>query len=165
MIFDSHAHYDDKQFDLDRNELLSSMKKNGIEKIVNIGANIESSKKCLELSERYSNVYAAVGVHPSEIECLNEEGMKWLKEATTHEKVVAIGEIGLDYYWEKDPVVRQQQKEWFLRQLQLARETNLPVVIHSRDSAEDTMKIMKEKAVGIPGVIHCYAYSTERALE
>ena len=165
MIFDSHAHYDDKQFEPDRVELLSSMGEHNITKIVNVGASIEGSKRTLELAEEYDFIYAAIGVHPSDIECLDEAGMQWLKQAANHKKVVAIGEIGLDYYWDKEPEVQEQQKVWFSRQLHLARELQLPVIIHSRDAAADTLEIMKRDAVGIPGVIHCFSYSKEMALE
>lgn len=165
MIFDSHAHYDDKQFGEDRDELLSSMEQNRVTKIVNVGSSIESSKRAIALAERYDFVYAAIGVHPSDISCLNEEGMEWLRETAKHEKVVAIGEIGLDYYWDKEAEIQQQQKVWFRRQLELAREVRLPVIIHSRDAAADTLEIMKEWALGIPGVIHCFSYSKELALE
>ena len=165
MIFDSHAHYDDKQFEEDRHELLSSMGEKNVGKIVNVGASIVGSKRTLELAEKYDFVYAAIGVHPSDIECLDEVGMQWLRQAAEHPKVAAIGEIGLDYYWEKESEVREQQKEWFRRQLQLAREVNLPVIIHSRDAAADTMEIMKKDAQGISGVIHCFSYSKEIARE
>ena len=165
MIFDSHAHYDDKQFGEDRDELLSSMEQNRITKIVNVGSSIESSKRAIALAERYDFVYAAIGVHPSDISCLNEERMAWLRKTAKREKVVAIGEIGLDYYWDKEPEIQEQQKVWFRRQLELAREVQLPVIIHSRDAAADTLEIMKERALGIPGVIHCFSYSKELALE
>ena len=165
MIFDSHAHYDDKQFGEDRDELLSSMEQNRITKIVNVGSSIESSKRAIALAEQYDIVYAAIGVHPSDISCLNEEGMTWIREMAKHEKVVAIGEIGLDYYWDKEPEIQAQQKVWFRRQLDMAREVQLPVIIHSRDAAADTLEIMKERAPGIPGVIHCFSYSKELALE
>lgn len=165
MIFDSHAHYDDKQFGEDRDELLSSMAQNGITKIVNVGASIESSKRAVALAKQYEFVYAAVGVHPSDISCLSEDGISWLKKAAAHEKVAAIGEIGLDYYWDKEPEIQEQQKVWFRRQLALAREVQLPVIIHSRDAAADTLEIMKESGAGIPGVIHCFSYSKELALE
>lgn len=165
MIFDSHAHYDDKQFAEDRNELLSSMREKNIGKIVNVGANIEGSKRSLELAEAYDFVYAAIGVHPSDIECLDEAGIQWLCEKAENPKVVAIGEIGLDYYWDKEPEVQEQQKVWFRRQLQLARQLQLPVIIHSRDAAADTMEIMKKDAQGISGVIHCFSYSKEIARE
>lgn len=166
MIFESHAHYDDRQFDEDRDELLSSMKAHGIERIINIGCSIDSCRRTLELTEQYDFIYGALGVHPSDIGCLNEASFAWMSEQLDQTKVVAVGEIGLDYYWEKDPAVREQQKEWFRRQLSLAREHSLPVVIHSREAAEDTFEIMKEaSAMGIPGVIHCFSYSREIALE
>ncbi len=165
MIFDSHAHYEDKQFGEDRDELLSSMRQKGITKIVEVGSSIESSKRAIALTERYDFIYAAIGVHPSDISCLNEEGLARLREMARHEKVVAIGEIGLDYYWDKEPEVQERQKAWFRRQLKLAREAGLPVIIHSRDAAEDTLTIMKEEAAGLPGVIHCFSYSKELALE
>ena len=165
MIFDSHAHYEDKQFGEDREELLSSMGQKGITKIVEVGSSIESSKHAIALAERYDFIYAAIGVHPSDISCLNEEGLARLREMARHEKVVAIGEIGLDYYWDKEPEVQERQKIWFRRQLKLAREAGLPVIIHSRDAAEDTLTIMKEEAAGLPGVIHCFSYSKELALE
>lgn len=163
MIFESHAHYEDARFDEDRDELLSSMRDNNIEYVINVGSSIENSRKSIELAEKYEHVYAAIGVHPSDIECLNEESFKWLREQTSNHKVAAVGEIGLDYYWDKEKYVQQRQREWFIRQLDLARETELPVIIHSRDAAEDTLNIMKEKANGIPGVIHCYSYSKEMA--
>jgi TatD DNase family protein len=165
MIFDTHAHYDDKQFDGDRIELLSSMRENNIGRIVDIGSSLESSKRAVELAETQDDIYAAIGVHPSDISCLDEEGMKWLRQQAVHPKVVAIGEIGLDYYWDKDQKVQQAQKEWFCRQLELANEVGLPVVIHSREAAADTMEIMKSQGKGIPGVIHCYSYSPEMAME
>ena len=165
MIFDSHAHYDDKQFDGDRDELLSSMGENNIKRIVNVGADLSSSKRAVALAKQYDFVYAAIGVHPSDIGSLDEVGVQWLRETAEYEKVVAIGEIGLDYYWDKEPKVQEQQRFWFRRQLELAREVNLPVIIHSREAAADTMEIMKNHAQGIPGVIHCFSYSKEQALE
>lgn len=165
MIFDSHAHYDDKQFEEDRVELLSSMGENNVTKIVNVGADMESSKRTIQLAEKYDFIYGAIGVHPSDISCLNEENIEWLQQAAAHKKVVAIGEIGLDYYWDKEPEVQEQQKIWFRRQLDLAREVQLPVIIHSRDAAADTLEIMKSHAQGISGVIHCFSYSKELAKE
>lgn len=163
MIFDSHAHYDDKQFGKDRNELLSSMGDHGIEKIVNVGASLEGNRRTLELLEQYDFLYGAVGIHPSDIRDLTEESFAWLKEQVRRPKVVAVGEIGLDYYWDKEIAVQKQQKYWFCRQLQLAREEGLPVIIHSREAAEDTLEIMKREAAGMSGVIHCYSYSRELA--
>lgn len=166
MIFETHAHYDDDRFEEDRDELLCGMKDAGIYPIINVGASIDSTRTTLKLAEKYDFVYAAAGVHPSEISDLNEETFEWLKEQTNLSKVVAIGEIGLDYYWDKELTVQAEQRYWFGRQLELAREKNLPVIIHSRDAAADTMQVMKEHhAEEIPGVIHCYSYSKEMALE
>ena len=166
MIFETHAHYDDEKYKADREELLTSMPAKGIDYIINVGANIEGSKKSIELAEQYEYIYAAIGVHPSDIECLNEESFAWLRSKSTWKKTVAIGEIGLDYYWEKEPEVQVAQQKWFSRQMNLARETELPVIIHSRDAAKDTMQLMKEiHAEEINGVIHCYSYSKEMAWE
>lgn len=166
MIFESHAHYDDKQFDPDREELLSSMEEHGIERVINVGSDFASCKRTLELTEQYAFVYGALGIHPSDIADLNEETYEWLRENARLPKVVAIGEIGLDYYWEKDAEVQSRQRYWFCRQMELARELSLPVIIHSRDAAEDTMSLMKGiHAEQIPGVIHCFSYSPELAQE
>ena len=166
MIFETHAHYDDGKFDKDRDALLASLPSKGIERVINVGASIESTKTTLALAEKYDYVYAAVGVHPSDIDGLNEETFQWLKAQTGNPKTVAVGEIGLDYYWEKDSAVRRLQQEWFMRQMELAGTCQLPVIIHSRDAAEDTMKIMRESNVGgISGVVHCYSYSKELARE
>ena len=163
MIFDTHAHYDDEQFNEDRNELLSSMKEQGVGTIVNVSAAYDSCEKVVALAEQYPFIYAAVGIHPDEVGSLNEETFAKMKELFRYEKVVAVGEIGLDYYWDNEP--RDIQKKWFIRQLELARELDLPVLIHSREAAEDTMNIVKEHASDLSGVIHCYSYSKEMARE
>lgn len=167
MIFETHSHYDDEAFAEDRAKLLAALPSAGIGRIINVGASIESTKTTLKLAEDYSHVYAAVGVHPSEVSDLNEESFAWLRAQTAHPKVVAVGEIGLDYYWDKEETVQRCQREWFRRQLALARESGLPVIIHSRDAAEDTMAILKETSEGkeAVGVIHCYSYSPEMAAE
>lgn len=164
MIFDSHAHYDDEAFDEDREKLLDSMKENGINKIVNVGASLKTSKASIELSEKYDFIYASVGVHPSETEELNEDNFSLIREYSKKDKIVAIGEIGLDYHY--DTPSRDVQIKWFYKQLDLAVETNLPVIIHSRDAAKDTMDILKEYQGRLSGgVIHCYSYSPEMAKE
>lgn len=163
MIFDSHAHYDSHQFDEDRHELLLSMPENGIGTIVNSAADWDSLTEVVELAQKYPHVYAAVGLHPDEVGDLNVDRFTFLKEQCQKDKVVAVGEIGLDYYW--DNASHDVQKKWFIRQLELAREFDLPVIIHSRDAAEDTLKIMKEHAQGLRGVIHCFSYSKELARE
>lgn len=166
MIFETHAHYDDRRFDDDREELLQKMEESGIGRIINSGASVDSTKKTVELAEKYPNVYAAVGVHPTDAEELDEAFLEWMKEKAALEKTVAIGEIGLDYYWEKEPEVQANQRYWFKRQLELAKEVDLPVIVHSRDAAVDTMQILKDvKEWNLKGVIHCYSYSKEMALE
>ena len=166
MIFETHAHYDDERFAEDRDTLLASMPERGIGRIINVGSTLVSTKETLAIAQNYPYVYAAVGVHPSEIGDLNEEMFAWLKEQTRQEKTVAVGEIGLDYYWDKEPEVQKAQRYWFKRKMELAREETLPVIIHSRDAAEDMMRLMQEiHAEEIPGVIHCYSYSKEMALE
>lgn len=164
MIFETHAHYDDEAFDEDRDILLTSMYENGIEYIVNVGANLKSTEESVQLAQKYPFIYAAAGVHPSETGELDEAGFAWLKGQCLLEKVVAVGEIGLDYYW--DEPAREVQKIWFERQLDLAREIKKPVIIHSRDAAKDTFDIMVAKNVAeIGGVVHCYSYSAEMAID
>ena len=163
MIFETHAHYDDEQFDLDRDQLLGSMQKGGVGTIVNVGASLASSRASVSLAERYPFIYAAVGVHPDHAGEMDEDGLRELRSLCGGDKVVAVGEIGLDYYWDEAP--RDVQKEWFVRQLELAREMSLPVIIHSRDAAADTLEIMQSHARGLMGVIHCFSYSKELARE
>jgi TatD DNase family protein len=164
MIFESHAHYNDEAFDNDRDEILSNMRSNGIEYILNIGADIDSTRKSIELSQKYPYVFAAVGVHPDEVGELNEEKLEWLKEQCTLDKVAAVGEIGLDYYWNKSE--SDIQKMWFEKQMEIARDAKLPVVIHSRDAAKDTLDLMKARnAEEIGGVIHCFSYGKDMARE
>ena len=164
MIFESHAHYDDEAFDEDREQLLSSMQEHGIEYIVNVGASLKSTETTVALTRQYPFIYGSAGVHPSETTELNEENFKWLTAQCAEPKVVAVGEIGLDYYWEEPD--HEIQKKWFIRQLELARSCHKPVIIHSRDAAKDTYDIMTaQKAQEIGGVIHCYSYSAEMALD
>lgn len=162
MIIDTHAHYDDKAFEEDREQLLESMVGEGIGRIVNIGSSLNACKRTIQLMEQYDFVYGALGIHPTDSGELTESDIEWIKDNCALEKCVALGEIGLDYYWDEPD--RAIQKKWFVRQLELAREVKLPVVIHSRDAAQDTVEIMKaEKAQDIGGVVHCYSYSRELA--
>ena len=163
MIFDTHTHYDAEQFDKDRVELLSSMREHNVGFILNVGATLDGCKSSVKFARKYSFMYAAVGVHPDEVGALNDETFAWMEELLLDEKTVAVGEIGLDYYWDNEP--REVQKEWFIRQLALARKHDLPVCIHSRDAAEDTLNVMREYAKGLQGVIHCFSYSPEIAKE
>ena len=164
MIFDTHAHYDDDAFDEDRDALLSGMREQNVEYIVNIGASMASSERSLKLAEKYPFMYAAVGVHPDEVGELDEEKFAQLKAWSGHEKVKAIGEIGLDYYWDKEK--HDLQKHWFMRQMELAHEVNLPMIVHSREAAKDTLDmVIAAKPMELSGVIHCYSYSVEQARE
>ena len=164
MIFDTHAHYDDEAFDEDRDEVLTSLRKRGVGTVVNVGASMEGSRRSVSLSEEYEFVYSAVGIHPDEVGELREEDMEWMREQLQKPKVVAVGEIGLDYYWDKEG--HDLQKKWFLRQLELAKELKKPVIIHSREAAADTMELLKANYHGeMPMVMHCYSYSMEMARE
>ena len=167
MFFDSHAHYDDTRFDEDRHELLSAMAKNKVDYIVNAAADITSSNEGIRLSEEYPFIYTAVGVHPHSVEKLDafNEGsttIEFLKELANHPKVVAIGEIGLDYYYEHSP--REIQKIWFKRQMELAKKVDLPIIVHSRDASQETFEMIRESGLS-KGVIHCFSGSPEMALE
>lgn len=164
MIFETHAHYDDKAFDDDRDKLIQSMKDNGIEYIVNVGSSLDTSKQTIELVKKYDFMYGAVGVHPSETAELNEDNFRQIREMLQEEKIIALGEIGLDYYWDEPD--RDIQKTWFERQIYLAKEENKPIIYHSRDAAKDTLEIIKStKAADVGGVIHCFSYGVEMARE
>ncbi len=164
MIFDSHAHYDDSKFDGDREQLLPSLAEHGIGPVINVGSSLEGCQKTAALTEQYDFVYGALGIHPSDISDLTEESYQWILQKSQLPKIVAIGEIGLDYYWEKDEASQQRQRYWFCRQMELARDTGLPVIIHSREAAKDTLKLMQGiHSEQIPGVIHCFSYSLEMA--
>ena len=162
MIYETHTHFDDKAFDGDREEAIKRTFDAGIGKIVNIGSSMKSSKTSLMLAQDHPDIYAAIGVHPEETKDLTEDDMAILEVYAKDENVVAIGEIGLDYYW--DEPERDIQKRWFIRQIELAEKTHLPIVIHSRDAAEDTLNIVKEtKAETVGGIVHCFSYGTQIA--
>lgn len=166
-IFETHSHYDDGVFDEDRDNLLASMLgENGtIDSIINIGATLKGCQASLDMADKYDNIYAAIGVHPEEIEALNDEKLGWLYErAQVNQKVVAIGEIGLDYHYPEPE--KEIQQYWFRRQLAMAVELGKPLVIHSREACADTIECMKrENAYKTGGVIHCFSYTKETAKE
>lgn len=163
-IFDTHAHYDDEAFMEVQHDLLNKMHSEGVEGIVNIGCSMETSRKMVDFIKQYNFLYGTVGVHPDAIDHLSRGDMKELAELSRHERIVAIGEIGLDYHYEG--INKELQKQWFIEQLGVAREEGLPVVIHSRDAARDTLELMKaERAEDIGGVIHCFSYGVEMARE
>ncbi|MCD7751808.1 MAG: TatD family hydrolase [Lachnospiraceae bacterium] len=162
MIFDTHAHYDDEAFDEDRDSLLQSLTENGILRTVNVSSSVSSNETTLQIAEQWPFVYAAFGVHPSNTAELTEENFGRIEELVDHPKCVAVGEIGLDYHY--DEPSRDLQKKWFAAQIQLAKEKGKPVIIHSRDAAQDTCDLMKaEQAKDCGGVVHCFSYSKEMA--
>ena len=160
MLIDSHAHLDDDRFDKDRDELIKSLESNGISRVINPGADLPSSIKSVKLSEEYENIYAAVGVHPHSADEMDEGTIEVLRAFGNREKVVAIGEIGLDYHYDNSP--RDIQRKWFQRQIKLAKELNLPIIVHSREADQETFDIIKSQSDGnLTGVIHCYSGSVE----
>lgn len=164
MIFETHAHYSDERFDEDRDELLLSLPENGIVRVIEVMAGMEDLEPVKNLAKRYPFVYAAAGVHPENIRDLTMADMDRIREFAGEERCVAIGEIGLDYYWDKDNP--EQQRYWFEYQVRLAKETGLPVIVHSRDAAQDTVDAAKD--IGLSeagGVMHCFSYSKEIARE
>ena len=164
MIFDTHAHYDDEAFAEDRESLFDQMKEAGIEFVVNIGANMASSRETQAMCEKYPFMYGSVGVHPSDSQEINDTTLKELKELAMKDKIVAIGEIGLDYYWPEP--AHEIQKPALEAQIALAKEVNLPIVVHSRDAAKDTQDMLSAlKAGECGGVIHCFSYGKEMARE
>ena len=167
MIFDTHAHYDDEAFDEDREALLASLKEAGIGAVTNVGASLESCRTSLKLAEAYPWMYGALGVHPSESKDVKEGDMEWLAGLLRHEKIRAVGEIGLDYYWHKEKEEHLLQQKIFRWQMDIAREKKLPFMIHSRDAAEDTLNIVREymRDGMYGGIIHCFSYSKEIARE
>ena len=164
MIFDTHSHYNDKQFDADRAVVLESLKDAGVTQVVNVSASWKDLMDTLELISKVPFMYGAAGIHPDHVGELNEERMEQLREYCHRDKIVAVGEIGLDYHWNVEP--KEVQQEWFIRQLHLATEEKLPVIIHSRDASQDTFDIMKKEHAGTTGgVIHCFFGSAEMAKE
>ncbi|GAB7387230.1 TatD family hydrolase [Bacillaceae bacterium] len=162
MLIDTHAHLNDPRFDADREAVIARARENGVVRIVNIGYNRETIPTCLELAERYDFIYAVVGWHPHDAKDMTEEDLAWLEELSRHEKVVALGEMGLDYHWDHSP--RDVQQEVFRRQIRLARKAGLPIVIHGREAHEDIVKILREeKAEEVGGVMHCFSGSWEMA--
>ena len=165
MLFDSHAHLNDARFDEDREALIQKLQEEHVDLVLNPGADIETSISSVELANKYDFIYAAVGVHPHDVKDLDDTAIDTLRKlATENEKVVAIGEIGLDYYYDNSP--REVQKEWFKKQIELANELKLPIIIHDRDAHQDTFEIIKNtKSPEIGCVLHCYSGNVELAKE
>ncbi len=160
MYFDTHTHLDDEKFDPDRELVIENLKKEGVSLAVNVGADLTSSKNSIALAEQYDFIYAAVGVHPNEVGEMQDEDLETLADMAKHEKVVAIGEIGLDYHY--DEPGRDVQKLWFEKQLRLAQALNMPFIVHDRDAHQDTLELLK-KVGYYNGVMHCFSGSCEMA--
>ena len=164
-LIDSHAHLDGEKFADDRAAVVERAMASGVVKIITMGDSLESSARSVALTEEFESVYAAVGIHPEEAQPMTAATDDQLAAWAAQEKVVAIGEIGLDYYWEKDEEKRALQRAIFVRQLDLARQLRLPICIHDREAHGDMMKILKTEGRGLRGVLHCYSGSWEMAAE
>lgn len=159
-MIDSHAHYDDAAFDNDRNALLSSMNENGVSLIINVGDNVESSKRSIELAEKYDFIYACVGIHPEHADKVSDKDFDEILKLSEHEKVVAIGEIGLDYHYEG--YSKDAQNELFRRQIKIAHKADLPVVVHERDACADVLDVLRTEDISkTGGLLHCFSGSLE----
>lgn len=164
MLIDSHAHLDDKRFNRDRDMIIKKLQENGIELVINIGADLKTSIASVSLAEKYENIYAVVGVHPHSAKEVDKSTIEILKSFASRKKVVAIGEIGLDFHYDNSP--RDVQRKWFKEQIKLAKEVDLPIVVHSREADQETFDILKEAQDGsLRGVLHCYSGSVELAEE
>ena len=167
-LFDSHSHYNDEKFDIDRQEVIKETLASGVSNFIVAGYNIESSKKAIELSEKYKAAYAIVGMSPNDLENMKTQeditkSISRIEEIAKNKKVVAIGEIGLDYYWNKDN--KEIQKEIFIKQIELANKLDLPIVIHTRDAMIDTIEILKQHNVNKKGIFHCCPLNRELVKE
>ena len=160
-LFDSHAHLDDEQFDSDREEVIDRIIKSDVKRIINVGSDIKTSETSIRLASKYDFIYAAVGIHPHDVSDCSLADIEYLRKLSENEKVVAIGEIGLDYYYDNSP--REDQRKWFASQIQLSEELNLPFIVHSRDASEDTYEIIKENRNKSEFVLHCFSQSLEMA--
>ncbi|MBR4153667.1 MAG: TatD family hydrolase [Selenomonadaceae bacterium] len=165
MFIDTHCHLEDENFNSDRAEVLERAKMAGVGAIINFGSTMESSIAICELAKDFSEIYGGIGIHPEEIDDFDKNTCAKLAELAENKKVVAIGEIGLDYHWEKDLERRQIQQKIFIEQLDLARQLKLPVCVHDREAHGDTLKILQTEGKNLRGVLHCYSGSLEMARE
>ncbi|WP_069650468.1 TatD family hydrolase [Caloranaerobacter ferrireducens] len=164
MLIDSHAHLDDRRFDKDRDKIIKNLKNNDIWVVINPGADLASSIKAVALAEEYENIYAAVGIHPHDAKTMDDDTIEVLKSLLKKDKVIAVGEIGLDYHYDFSP--RDIQRKWFREQIKLAKEFNLPIIVHDREAHKDVYNILKEEQDGtLRGVLHCFSGSVEMAKE
>ncbi|MGI6713780.1 MAG: TatD family hydrolase [Bacilli bacterium] len=165
MLIDTHAHLNDHKFKNILSEVINRAQKEQVKKIIVVGWDEASSRKAIELAHHYSFIYAAVGFHPENLKNIDDESLRRIKELAQDEKVVAIGEIGLDYYWSKDENSRLRQREYFVKQIHIANEIQKPIIVHSREASLDTYNILRENIPTYQGVMHCYSGSKEMALQ
>lgn len=163
MLFDSHAHLDDEKFDEDREQVIARIFESGVAGFVNVGACMASSARSVTLATQYEKIYAAVGIHPHDAENALEKDYEQLATWSKLPKVVGIGEIGLDYYYDLSP--RDVQRKVFIRQIDVARQMNMPIIIHDRDAHADILDVIKKEAKGVRGILHCFSGSLEMAKE
>ena len=152
-LFDTHAHYNDEKFEKDKEEIINQTYKTGITKFICAGYNLQSSREAVNIAENHEFIYSICGISPNDLEDFSEANLEEIKELAKNKKNVAIGEIGLDYYWNKEN--KDQQKQAFIKQINLANELDLPIVIHSRDAVQDTIDLLKENPVNRKGIFHC----------
>lgn len=164
-MIDSHCHINDELYKNNPDKYVKEAKLEGVEKFLIVGFDLKSSDEALTISQNFKECFAAVGIHPSDVKKAKREDFAKIKTLAKNEKAIAIGEIGLDYYWDKDPAIQNEQKEAFILQIEIANELNLPISIHCRDAIEDCLKILKEHPVKKGGIMHCYAGSVESAKE
>ena len=162
-LFDSHAHYNDEKFEEDREEILKEIYKSGVTKLVNAGYSLESSKSAIQIANSHDFIYSAVGISPNDIVDYKKEDLKEIENLAKSPKVVAIGEIGLDYYWNKEN--KDLQKEVFISQIEIANKLNLPIVIHTREAVYDTLEILKNNNCNKKGIFHCCPFNVDLVRE
>ena len=164
-MIDTHCHINDEAYCNNAEEYINEAKNAGVSAFLIVGFDVKSSRIAVEIAEKHPNCYAAVGIHPSDVKKADKDAFEQIDELANNKKVIAIGEIGLDYYWDKEQNVRDYQKETFIKQIEIANKHNLPISIHCRDGIEDCLNILKEHRVNKAGIMHCYAGSVESAQE
>ena len=164
-LFDTHCHLNAQNFENDVTEYLNRAKAQGVEKLAVVGWDLASSKKAVEIANNHDGVYAVVGIHPSDVFKANANDLAELEVLLSKTKVVALGEIGLDYYWHKEKAGHDIQKQWFIKQIELANKHKLPIVIHMREASQDTLEVLKQHSAHCGGIMHCFSSSSEMAIE
>lgn len=165
MMLDSHCHLNDEKLYPDRGKFIDNAKAAGVTLFLCVGWDVESSKKSLQITREFPGVYSAVGLHPENLDGVSDADLEEIRKMAKDPRVLAIGEIGLDYHWFKDEAVQKKQRDWFIKQIDLANELNLPISVHARDATQDTYEILKNHPLKRGGVLHCYSGSTEMLLE